>query len=96
MNKSKRNSFINYILILIIFNLLTVSNAHSAGGAIVKIITNIAKYFSKAGKGVGSKIDEASKVFGKETDNVVSGSKDKIFKEGKINKGFDCSVVGLW
>jgi len=89
MNKSKRNSFINYILILIIFNLLTVSNAHSAGGAIVKIITNITKYFSKAGKGVGSKIDEASKVFGKETDNVVSGSKDKIFKEGKINKGFD-------
>jgi len=47
----KKNSFISFILILIIFNLFTASNAHAIGaGAIVKFITKITQYFSKAAK----------------------------------------------
>ena len=62
----KKNSFISFILILIIFNLFTASNAHAiGGGAIIKLFTKITQYFSKAGKGVGSKIDDISKILGK-------------------------------
>jgi len=83
----KKNSFISFILILIIFNLFTASNAHAIGvGPIVKFITKITQYFSKAGKEAGSKMDDISKIFGKETDNVVSGSKEQILREGKIDK----------
>jgi len=68
----KKNSFISVILILIIFNLFTVSNAHAiGGGALVKFFTKITQYFSKAGKGVASKTDDISKIIGKSDETRI-------------------------
>ena len=78
----KKNSFISFILILIIFNLFTVPNAHAiGGGAIVKFFTKITQYFSKAGKGAGSKIDDISKILGKSDEARI------IEKVGKETQG---------
>ena len=78
----KKNSFISFILILIIFNLFTVPNAHAiGGGAIVNFFTKITQYFYKAGKGAGSKIDDISKILGKSDEARI------IEKVGKETQG---------
>ena len=60
MKKILKKSLLGFVIIIFFFNLLAVSNAHSAVGAISKIIAKIGKVFSKTGvktsKGVGSGI----------------------------------------
>ena len=56
MKKILKKSLLGFVIIIFFFNLLAVSNAHSAVGAISKIITKIGKVFSKTSKGVGSGI----------------------------------------
>ena len=56
MKKILKKSLLGFVIIIFFFNLLAVSNAHSAVGAISKIITKIGKVFSKTSKGVGTGI----------------------------------------
>ena len=56
MKKILKKSLLGFVLIIFFFNLLAISNAHSAVGAISKIITKIGKVISKTSKGVGSGI----------------------------------------
>ena len=60
MKNNKKKSLFSFVIIILFFNLLAIPNAHSAVGAISKIIAKIGKVFSKTGvktsKGVGSGI----------------------------------------
>ena len=77
MKKILKKSLLGFVIIIFFFNLLAVSNAHSAVGAISKIITKIGKVFSKTSKGVGSGIkgtdsgiDEITKRLMKNTEEL--------------------------
>ena len=77
MKKILKKSLLGFVLIIFFFNLLAISNAHSAVGAISKIIAKIGKVFSTTSKGVGtgikgtdSGIDEITKRFMKNPEEL--------------------------
>ena len=79
MKKILKKSLLGFVIIIFFFNLLAVSNAHSAVGAISKIITKIGKVFSTTSKGVGTGI--------KGTDSGIDEITKRLFKnpeEAKI------------
>ena len=95
MNKKKITNILSTILFILLINFGIINQANAAGGAIVKIFTSIGKLF-KAGKGAGSKVDDISKILGKESkinknlDNLGNISSDEariIEKVGKETQG---------
>tara|TARA_B110000196_G_C21107000_1_gene645718 strand:+ start:86 stop:973 length:888 start_codon:yes stop_codon:yes gene_type:complete len=105
MKNRKTKSLLSLVIIILFFNLLTVSNAHSAAGAIAKIFAKIGQVFSKtgvkAGKGLGSGIkgsdsglDELTKRFMKNPEEAKIIERVGIEKHTEHFNNLNSSSIG--